>query len=456
MVVEPGIIAHGCVDRQGCLIAADPPLLALQLSAGGEEGGVLVIPQLASLSRMARSLGVVVSRGVVAADGASDLDLWVNARLDGDLVTLAISGWTERPLTKLTPAAAAQRARDFAALEADGAWAINTEFEITAMSAGLGQLLGAAASRASGQPLTHTMRLIEDESGDFPLLLAALNRTAFAGQLAELRDMPHVQLYLSGVPRFASTGDFEGYDGTYALIDRALASVRAAVPSAVKPPEFANRLDAALRAPLTKIIGNADDIGALRDGPLRHVYEGYANDISSAGRHLLGLVDDLIDVQAVEQPDFHIETESVDLADIARRAAGLLRVRAADRGVRIDAPQNDESVLALGDFRRVLQIMVNLLTNAVRYSPSGSSIWLRVEQEGDLAAVIVADQGKGIAPEDQPRIFEKFERVDPSEPGGSGLGLFISRRLARAMGGDISVDSAPGRGARFVLALPVG
>ena len=68
--------------------------------------------------------------------------------------------------------------------------------------------------------------------------------------------------------------------------------------------------------------------------------------------------------------------------------------------------------------------------------------------------MIVADQGKGIAQEDQARIFEKFERVDPREPGGSGLGLYIARRLARAMGGDITVDSAPGQGARFVFTLP--
>ena len=99
--------------------------------------------------------------------------------------------------------------------------------------------------------------------------------------------------------------------------------------------------------------------------------------------------------------------------------------------------------------------MVNLLSNAVRYSPPGSSIWLRTEVEGDLAAVIVADQGKGISEADQLRIFDKFERVDTSEPGGSGLGLYISRTLARAMGGDLSVDSAMGRGARFVLTLGV-
>jgi signal transduction histidine kinase len=169
---------------------------------------------------------------------------------------------------------------------------------------------------------------------------------------------------------------------------------------------------------------------------------------------LLGLVDDLIDLQAVERPDFRIEAESIDLADIARRAAGLLGVRARDRSVKIDPPASDEALPVRGDFRRALQIMVNLVGNAVRYSPEGSSVWVRCEEEGDLAAVIVADQGKGIDPADHDRIFAKFERVDQSEPGGSGLGLYISRQLARAMGGDITVDSAPGQGARFVLTLP--
>jgi signal transduction histidine kinase len=100
-------------------------------------------------------------------------------------------------------------------------------------------------------------------------------------------------------------------------------------------------------------------------------------------------------------------------------------------------------------------VVVNLLANAIRYSPEGGSVWLRTDREGDLAALVVADQGKGIAPEDQARVFEKFERVDPNEPGGTGLGLYISRRLARAMGGDIALDSAPGQGARFTFTLPL-
>ena len=98
--------------------------------------------------------------------------------------------------------------------------------------------------------------------------------------------------------------------------------------------------------------------------------------------------------------------------------------------------------------------MVNLIGNAVRYSPEGGVVSVTVTRTGSMAEAVVADQGKGIAPQDQERIFEKFERVDPSEVGGNGLGLYIARRLARAMGGDLTVESTPGDGARFTLTLP--
>ena len=165
------------------------------------------------------------------------------------------------------------------------------------------------------------------------------------------------------------------------------------------------------------------------------------------------MVDDLVDQQAIERQDFRPERDSIDLADLARRAAGLLSVRAAGKGVRIDRPGDREHVPATGEFRRVLQILVNLVGNAVRYSQPGSAVTIAATG-GDMAEVTVTDAGKGIAPEDQARIFEKFERVDPSEPGGTGLGLYIARRLARAMGGDLTVQSAPGQGARFTLTLP--
>ena len=102
----------------------------------------------------------------------------------------------------------------------------------------------------------------------------------------------------------------------------------------------------------------------------------------------------------------------------------------------------------------MLQVLLNLLGNAIRYSPENSQIWIRVDREGDRATVTVADQGQGIDAEQQAVVFEKFERLGRTDSGGSGLGLYIARRLARAMDGELAVDSAPGQGARFTLSLP--
>jgi signal transduction histidine kinase len=299
------------------------------------------------------------------------------------------------------------------------------------------------------------VRLLTDDDGELPLLDALATLEPFAGQPAALRAAPDAVIFLQGAPIRDQQGGFAGFSGSFRWQNRpGVAQPKSSEPprpqAALMPP----RIDRALRMPLDRIIRSADAIAARDDGPLRHDYAAYASDIAAASRHLLGLVDDLGDVQAIEAKSFQIETEVIDLSDIIRRAAGLLRVRAADRNVRIDTSDAEYPASAKGDYRRVMQILVNLIGNAVRYAPEASSIWVRIEDEDDLVAVIVADQGQGIAAADHARIFDKFERVNPDEPGGTGLGLFISRALARAMGGDITVDSAPGQGARFVLTLP--
>lgn len=449
-------IVRGIVDQDGRLAEAEPRLLALQRSAGGEKGGVLVIPQLASLARLARTLGVEVSRSVIAAEGSHDLELWVRAQLLGELVHISVGGWTSRPVSQPDPRLSSERNLSFAKLENDGNWECDAEFHLLAVDDNLLSLADVPPVSLIGQPVTRLFRLVEDEAGDLPLLAALTGRTAFVGQHAELRGSVNVQLDLHGTPVINPDGRFCGFRCGYTLKNRSMLAQTADAPPIASDTSdsFAKRLDLALRVPLTRIISNADEIGQKVDGPLRYDYAGYASDISSAGRHLLGLIDDLADVSAVEAENFSVEVELIDLADIARRAAVLLRVRAADKQVRIDAPSLEENHPAFGDFRRALQIMVNLLSNAVRYAPAGSNIWVRTERESDLAAIIVADQGKGIASANLGRIFDKFERVDQTEPGGNGLGLYISRTLAQAMKGDITVDSALGMGARFTLTLP--
>lgn len=445
--------AQGRIDRLGCLVSADPPLARLHAGAGGVPGGKVAIPQIATIARLAHSLSVPVSWPVLVADGPQTIELMVDARPDSDGVGLAISGWNSIAPVPVN-GSAADREHDFARLEADGAWETDASLRLLRMSAAIDGDLGVSATATRGLPLSRVFRLLPDDQGDLPILSALANRAPFFDQRAEVVDSDHHPIFLSGEPVYDDSGRFSGLRGRVRLLAAKRDTAEPDIQSAYPPDEgFARRLDAALRGPIGRIIHNADAAAAQVDGPVRRGYAGYANDIASAARHLLGLVDDLANLQTVERADFTIETDIVDLADIARRAAGLLGVRAADRKVRIDRPGEDEQLPAIGDFGRVLQIMVNLVGNAVRYSPEGSAVWIRSEAEGDIAVIVVADQGKGISSEDQERIFEKFERVDQNEPGGSGLGLYISRRLARAMGGDITVDSAPGQGARFTLTL---
>lgn len=449
-----GDAVKGRVDADGRLVEAEPRLMALHRAAGGEEGGPLAVPQVAALARLARRLGIVISRSAVAAEGEVDLDLWVRAEPRDEGVDLALTGWTARPARAPAPAPDSERQADFLRAGADWMWETDSALRLTAVPPAAAAAAGQTPAQLVGHQLTRLFRLEEGEDGELPLLTALAGQRRFDGQLAELRGGRGGRYRLAGIPLIDGAGRFAGFRGSAAALPAGAPAPAVEADDLPEPGAFGERLDKALRAPLAQIIASAETIGAQGDGPIRMDYAGYAGDIATAGRHLLALVDDLVDLQAIERPDFRPEGEAIDLADVARRAAGLLAVRAGERGVRIDAPATGESLPARGDFRRALQIVVNLLTNAIRYSPEGGQVWIRTDREGDLVALVIADQGKGINAEDQARIFEKFERVDTSEPGGSGLGLYIARRLARAMAGDVAVDSAPGQGARFTFTLP--
>ncbi|WP_066549243.1 MULTISPECIES: sensor histidine kinase [unclassified Sphingomonas] len=448
-------IAIARLDRDGALLEADTRLAALNQRAGGAVGQPLAVPQLATIVRLAGRLGIGISRIVVAADGDDDLELMVRAEPDGDGVRLEVGGWHVQRGWR-APTLDADRDRDFLRADADWLWETDAALRLVHLSSQAAFRHGFDPASLLGQPLTRLFALVDNGEGAFPILAAVAAQSRFEGQEARLR-LTGEPVVLAATPRIDPGGRFAGFAGAARIVTPDVVDPPAddADPDhATLPPQFGARLDKALRGPLARIIANADSIAAQFEGPLSSDYVDYASDIANAGRHLLTLIEDLVDLQAIERPDFTVSLEAIDLADLARRAAGLLSVRAAEAQVRIDRPDADEQLAATGDFHRVLQILVNLIGNAVRYSPTGGMVWLRIERDGDRACVIVADQGKGIAPEDHERIFSKFERLDPTEPGGSGLGLYIARALARSMGGDILVDSAPGQGARFVLTLP--
>jgi signal transduction histidine kinase len=435
-------LAHGRVDRDGRLVEAEPPLRRLQESAGAGLGQPVAVPQIATMARLAQRLGILVSRCVIAAEGSDDLDLWVEAKPDEHGVALSVGGWARRPSRDGEDGG--ERVYDFMRSRGDWLWETDPALRITSISAEGGDDM-------IGQPIGKLFQFVETGEEGLPILEAIATRARFEGQEAIVRATGE-KVRLTGLPLMDGGGRFAGYRGSAFRTDGEPAAGEGRAGAA---DAFGARLEKALRAPLSRIVSQAESIGAQEDGPIRRDYAEYANDIASAGRHLLGVIGDLVDLQAIEREDFRPRAQRIDLAEIARRAAGLLKVKAAERGIRIDAPAADEALPALGDDGRTLQILVNLVGNAVRHSPDNASVWVRAENEGGRALLVVADQGQGIAAADHERIFEKFARLDAAGEGtGSGLGLYIARRLARAMGGDIAVDSAPGQGARFILNLP--
>lgn len=435
----------GRVDAEGRLVEADPPLLRLQERAGGVRGGMLAVPQLFKLTRLARRLAIPISRQILAAQGEQDLGLWVMVRPVDDQVELSITGWQENAPLQPSPALEALRWRDFSRASAD--WIIETDAMLRVTHS------PNSLPTAIGQPVEALFALSRDEEGVSSIVAAASAAAQFEDPSATFLLGHGIAVCIAGVPQFGS----EGFSGYQLLVSRRSSELTPPWRRPDPPPldeAFGSQLGRAMREPLDRIIAHADNIVLRGDGPVRRDYAGYAEDIAGAGRHLLALVDDLVDLQTIESPDFRPDVERVDLVDAAQRAAGLLAVRAGNAHVTIDGPPSGKPVSALGDFRRILQVLINLLSNAIRHSPPGGTIWIRCEQEDGIAAVIVADGGDGIADGDHERIFERFERLGLRDGTGSGLGLYISRRLIRAMGGDLGVDSARGQGARFVLTLP--
>ncbi|SEH18744.1 histidine kinase [Sphingopyxis sp. YR583] len=447
-------IIRGRVDRAGALISADAPLLRLQQRAGSGLDKPLALPHLARLVALAQRLHRDISRPLYAADDHSDIHALIRIVPDADGANLEISDWRTRPVTlPQVPAIA-----DAAAVPQSWTWECDPQLRLVALRAALDA--PAIPEGWEGRSLSELFELQPDEDGRFPVLRALARQSRFEGQRVQVAGMA---MNLSGEALFDATGHFTGFRGLAIVAEGEVAAEPKAAAALVDPafgslplsdPQFGRRIDGALRGPLSRIIATAETISGQFDGPIRADYARYAGDIAHAGRHLLGLVDDLADLQNIERPGFKTARDEIDLGDLARRAVGLLGMKAEEKGIRIDAPRTDDKAPATGEFRRVLQVLLNLLGNAIRYSPENSQIWIRVDREGDRAMVTVADQGQGIDADQQAVVFEKFERLGRTDSGGSGLGLYIARRLARAMDGDLTVDSAPGQGARFTLSLP--
>jgi signal transduction histidine kinase len=213
-----------------------------------------------------------------------------------------------------------------------------------------------------------------------------------------------------------------------------------------------------LRTPLNAILGLTE---MLLEDTLTTGQTSSLHTIESSGRHLLELINDLLDLSRLRARVMALDLREVPIGEPCRLAVDLVTPRAMARGVQVRLADPPPDLRVRVDERRLRQVLINLLDNAVKFSEPGAAVGLQVWQpDADHVALSVWDDGPGIAPADQVRIFEPFAQVGGrgrrrDGAGGSGLGLSVVERLVSLHEGRIEVDSAPGRGSRFTVILPV-
>jgi PAS domain S-box-containing protein len=214
-----------------------------------------------------------------------------------------------------------------------------------------------------------------------------------------------------------------------------------------------------LRTPLNAVIGFTGTLLMELPGPLTEEQERQLQIVQSSARHLLSLINDILDLAKIESGKAELHVEAVALAPIVSEVATTLRPLAEDKGLELTVALPPGDVDVRSDGRAIRQILINLTSNAVKYTERGS-VRIELARDGASGAVVrVVDTGVGIRSEDLPRLFAAFEQLDTTNTRrveGAGLGLHLSRRLADLLGASIRIQSERGMGSTFTLVLPAG
>ncbi len=220
--------------------------------------------------------------------------------------------------------------------------------------------------------------------------------------------------------------------------------------------DFVANVSHELRTPVTVIKGYAETLldGLITEDPVRAY--NFISVILNHSERLALIISDLLALSEMESGEFSLHLQPVPLSGVIRHAASLLELKAAEKGITITLPPAGESPVVLADQGRLEQVFINLLDNAVKYTPSAGRVSIAVQDGEQTVTVLVSDNGPGIPPQSLPRIFERFYRVDAArsrDQGGTGLGLSIVKHILQLHGGGISVESSPGKGATFSVTL---
>jgi signal transduction histidine kinase len=220
--------------------------------------------------------------------------------------------------------------------------------------------------------------------------------------------------------------------------------------------EFLANMSHELRTPLNAIIGFSEVLTERMFGELNDKQEEYLKDIHASGQHLLSLINDILDLSKIEAGRMELELKDFDLPQAIGNAVTLVRERAGRRGIALHQAVDQRLGQIRGDERKVKQVVLNLLSNALKFTPEGGRVDVQATVVDGMAEVSVTDTGVGIAPEDQDAVFEEFRQVGTADKKveGTGLGLTLSRKFIELHGGRIWVQSEVGRGSTFTFTLP--
>jgi signal transduction histidine kinase len=221
--------------------------------------------------------------------------------------------------------------------------------------------------------------------------------------------------------------------------------------------QFLATMSHELRTPLNAIIGFSEVLHEQMSGKLNERQLAYVDDILGAGKHLLSLINDVLDLAKIEAGRMELDLSQVAVPEVLRAAVSIQGERATRGGIELSMSTEPDEITITADERRVRQVVFNLVSNAVKFTPPEGRVEISAHAENGQVEIAVADTGPGIAATDLEAIFEEFEQAAAGKQvEGTGLGLPLSRKLVELHGGRLWAESEVGKGSTFRFTIPVG
>lgn len=422
--------------------AQNKAALAVPLLLGETPQGVLLLFHPRSDYFTEDHLQLVLTIGYQLASAINNADLYT-----------LVQNSAER-LGRLARANQAEAAKSQAILEAiaDGVMVADAQGEVILFNAAAARILGAPRRSVLGRNIKDMSGLYGPEGASWATLTESwqtgrADETAFMAEQLQLEDRV-VSVHLA--PVFIET-EFLGTVSVFRDITHDVEVAR-------MKSEFVSTVSHELRTPMTSIKGFVDLLLLGAAGDVSERQRHFLNIIKSNVDRLATLVGDLLDLSRIETGRLRLKLERIDFSDVVKMVLDSLRAKIENKNLKVITDLPDHVPPILGDRDRLIQILTNLVANAYQYTPPGGQIHVGVTPGDNAIKISVTDTGIGISEKDQAKIFDRFFRADHPvvrETSGTGLGLPIVQNLVELHGGEIWLDSEPGKGARFSFTLPL-